>query len=89
MNSSHSLRCEIERAARVALERLEKQAASGKWAAASLLVKAGAEVSSGSRPLPDLPDAAEPAEVRRAVYAMLREGKLTPTEAADIVRAFG
>lgn len=84
-----TLRDDIERAARVALERLEKQAASGKWAAASLLVKAGAEVSSGNRPLPDLPDTAEPDAVRRAVYAMLREGKITPQEAADIVRAFG
>lgn len=90
MSNVNPFSFDLEAAARRAVERLDRQAASGKWEAASLLVNTGAAVFGRvPRPLPDLPDAAEPAEVRRAVWAMLRAGTVTPTEAAEIVRAFG
>lgn len=77
-------------AARQAIKRLEQQAQNGNREAAALLVNAGAAfLGKSPRPIPDLPATPERGEVRRAVYDMLRGGKLTPEEAADIVKTFG
>lgn len=76
--------------AKQAINRLDKQARNGNREAAALLVNAGAAfLGKAPRALTDLPASAERGEVSRAVYDMLRAGKVTPEEAAAIVKAFG
>lgn len=85
-----SFQLHLADAARQAINRLDRQAKSGNREAASILVNAGAAfLGKSPRPLPDLPAQPDREEIRRAAYDMLRTGKLTPEEAADIVRTFG
>lgn len=84
-----SFQLHLADAARQAINRLDRQAKSGNREAASILVNAGAAfLGKSPRPLPDLPAQPDQEEIRRAAYNMLRTGKLTPEEAADIVRTF-
>lgn len=84
-----SLLSKVDNAGHAALDTLMRQAKSGNREACQIIISLHGEIAALREglpaPLPELPASPNPDEVKKAVYEMMRGGKISPQIAIQIM----